>query len=909
MVTAMPRKSIFACLVVALWVAMMGNRAVAAPAYPTLWLPSSASDVRMLANTTTWVGSSWITMTAPGTAADNFMLTSIADEDALTISPASGTIQKGSTTPVKFNFRWSDNTDVGLRSGGITLTDAGGSRETMSVSGAVVNERELTVGSLGITGIVPFRAMAGATLSVAISSGGTAADLDSEATRVNTVPKGKVTGTNITVTYANPAGVLPTFNGQNQSAALDVVFAKPGVSSGALNLAPKLLANGESKTVGGVKVQPVILRYNVAALANRVLTVGRLGTASSSAAWQRVMISGGTTTIGTGAKGPDDYHATRLLAVAGTASNSDLSVYYTGTPAYPEFDSPYQTDALTVQFAHTGVMAGTLDLSGALLTNGEIPSVGATVQAATFGYNVDVLANRTLAVGSLSPARVMVNSIISAQPSIGVLASGPDDAHATRVTAVRNGTASNADVTVTYVSPTASTFITSFNNPGQTDLLNVKFTTTGPHTGSLDLAAGGSSLLANGEVASVGAKLQPAVLSYTNVTAVEQRKLVVGTPTVTFNNVLKGGYVGVTLNSSNANPDANHTTSVVVAPTGAYNGLVMVQATTVSANGVPVFGQLAQYTTGSKTVSQTVAVNTAEAASVGDTKAYPNLTFKYAAGNVGVAALGGTAALGPALTGFVPKGFTLGSFAASPAGNPTYVSMSSRVNPVGTLAGGSTNIYGPVGSEAQILTSTRMAADTTVSMAWRPRSAYESGQTSTPAPGESTLLPAGIKWLTSDVVQVGMSPTPCSGSPIIYAMQMSFDNRINQQLDKGATALDEFNKGSLYLAELTPGGQWQNAVAGDASVGANAQTHVNDSLADFLNQKLASLTSPAAIDGMLQSLVGSWGVDTNQDQAWAIIDHAGTMAVVPEPASLLLLISAGAGLLLYRRRRNLGTGK
>jgi hypothetical protein len=837
------------------------------------------------------------------------MLTSVAGEDALTISPPTGTIRAGSTTPIKFNFRWADNTHVGLRSGAITLTDAGGSTETMSVSGAVVNERSLTAGSLGTVGSAPLRVMAGATLSSAISSGGTAADLDREATRVNTVPKGKATGANVTVMYDNPAGVLPTFNGQNQSAALDVVFAKPGVYGGALNLAPRLLANGESSTVGRVTVQPVTMIYNVAVLANRMLTVARLGPASSYySAMQRVMISGATTTIGTGAKGPDDYHATRLLAVAGTASNSDVSVHYTGTPAHSEFNWPAQTDALTVQFAHTGVMAGTLDLSGALLRNGESPSVGATVQTATFGYDVDVLANRTLAVGSVGPTRVMVNTIISAHPSIGVLASGPDDAHATRVTAVRNGTASNADLTVTYVSPTPSTFIQSLNNPGQSDLLNVKFTSTGPHTGTLDLAASGSSLLANGEAASAGAKLQPALLSYTSVTAVEQRKLVVGTPTVTFNNVLKGGYVGVTLNSTNANPDSNHTTSVVVSPTGAYNGLVTVQATTVSANGAQVYGQLAQYTTGSNTVSQTVAVKTAEAASVGDTKAYPNLTFKYAAGNVGVAALGGTAAFGPALTGFVPKGFTLGSFQASTFGNPANVSLSSRVNPVGTLAGGGTNIYGPVGSEAQILTSTGVGADTTVSMAWRPRSAYESGQTSTPAPGETALLPGGIRWLTSDVVQVGMSPTPSPGSPIIYAMQMSFDNRINQQLDNGASALDEFNRGSLYLAELTPGGQWQNAVAGNASVGANSQTHVNDSLADFLNQKLANL-SPAAIDGMLQSLVGSWGVDTNQDQAWAIIDHSATLAVVPEPASLMLLISAGAGLLLYCRRRNLGVGK
>jgi hypothetical protein len=863
----------------------------------------------MLANTTTWAGSSWIVIPVAGTAADTFTLTSTAGGNALAISPTGGTIHAGNTMPIRVNFRWSDNTDVGLRSGGITLTDAGGSTESMSVSGAVVSQRSLTAASLGVVGSVPVRVMAGATLSSAISSGDTAADLDSEATRVNTVPNGKATGNNVTVSYENPAGVLPTFDGQNQGAALNVVFTKPGVYGGTLNLAPKLLANGEASSVGPVAVQPVDMIYNVAVLANRVLTVARLGPAATAyAPMQRVMITGTTTTISTGANGPDDYHATRLLAVAGTACNSDVSVYYTGTPAHAEFNWPAQTDALTVQFTHTGPVEGTLDVSGALLANGESPSVGATVQAATFGYNVDVLANRTLTVGSVAPTRVMVNTIIGAYASIGVPSSGPDDAHATRITAVRNGTAGNGDVTVTYFSPTASTFVSTFNNPSETDLLNVKFTTTGSHTGTLDLAGSGSSLLANGEAAAVGAKLQPALLSYTNVVAVEQRKLVVGTPTVTFNNVLKGGYVGVTVNSTNANPDSNHTTSVVVAPTAAYNGLVLVQATTISNTGAQVYGQLAQYTTGSGTVSQTVAVNTAEAASVGDTKAYPNLTFKYAAGNVGVAALGSSAAFGPALSGFIPKGFTLGSFAASPSGNPSSVSLSSRVNPAGTLAWGGTNIYGPVGSEAQILISTRVGADTTVSMAWRPRSAYESGQTGSPAPGESTLLPGGAKWLTSDVVQVGISPAPSPSSPIVYAMQMSFDNRINQQLDGGASALEEFNKNSLYLAELTPGGQWQNAVVGDASVGANAQTHVNDSLADFLNQKLANLTSPTAIDAMLQSLVGSWGVDTNQDQAWAIIDHAATLAVVPEPASLLLLISAGAGLVLCRRRK-LGGGK
>ena len=132
-------------------------------------------------------------------------------------------------------------------------------------------------------------------------------------------------------------------------------------------------------------------------------------------------------------------------------------------------------------------------------------------------------------------------------------------------------------------------------------------------------------------------------------------------------------------------------------------------------------------------------------------------------------------------------------------------------------------------------------------------------------------------------------------------MQMSFDNAINGQFDNGATALHEFNNNSLYLAQLTATG-WQNAVAGDLSLASTKQTKVNDSLADFLNSRLKGLSGTPA-DQMLRSLVGSWGVDTTNDEAWAIIDHAGTMAVVPEPATVLLLLSAGGVMLWYRRRR------
>jgi hypothetical protein len=915
--------------------AAVGNREVAA-SNPTLSLATSAGDVRMLSTSTPPIGWSYgtsaISVIVPGTVSNSFTLAgTAAGMDSLQVQPSSGVIAPEGRSSISYSFRWTDYQDLGSRSGLITLTDkTSGTVLTMPVTGAVVAERSLTAGSLGTAGTAGIvRVIAGANVTAsAIDSGNTAASLDSEATRVKTVPGGKATGSNVAVTYANPGAGTFTFNGINQSVPLDVVFAKPGLSSGTLNLAPKLLANGETSAVVGVQVQPVVLSYNVDALVNRTLGVGgvpsRVVVGSGDTAMVQTTISSGSGTAN------DDSHATRL-AIDPTASvtAAGVDVAYAGTPAFSMFDASSQTAALDVTFTGVGLHTGSLNLAPAngtgLVSNGEAAGVGATLQPATFNYNTAVLQNRTLTVGALPSLRVMVDTPIpttissnSIAPN-GITIPGLDDSSATRV-AVKLGTAKNTDVSVTYAAGTSSNAV--FNGPNETQKLNVTFLTTGTHAtgGTLNLAP---SLLANGEIPSKGgasgAVVQPAVLNYAGVTAVEQRKLVVGTPTVTFNNVLLGSYVGVTVNSTNTNPDSNHTTSVVVAPAGASIGPVTILPTTISNTGAEVYGRLTQYTTGSKTaVSGSVAVKTAEAASVGDTKPYPNLTFKYAAGDVGIAALGNSAlfaggsngAFGPALTGLVPQGFTLGSFTASPsAGGTTYSSspLASRVNSAGTLAGGGTTMYGPVGSEAQILDSTTVGADTTVSMQWRPRSAYESGQPGSTAPPVGAL-PSGIAWLTSDVVRVGMSPAPSGSSPVVYAVQMSFDNRINQQLDGGATALQEFQKGSLYLADLTPGGKWENI--GNEYNNPGAKTGVNESLADFLNQELAGL-SPIDADAMLRSLVGSWGVDTTPGQysAWAIMNHGGTLAVVPEPASLMLLIPAGVAVVFYCRRRNRGGGK
>ncbi|MGA2066194.1 MAG: PEP-CTERM sorting domain-containing protein [Thermoguttaceae bacterium] len=573
-----------------------------------------------------------------------------------------------------------------------------------------------------------------------------------------------------------------------------------------------------------------------------------------------------------------------------------LAVSPTSGTAFPGINKPFTFDWLAG--VPVGPVSGTITLSDSAGTS-------------TMTVTGDLLANRILTaapVGTLSQSvRTMVGSTLTTTLGTGSDITD-DDNEATRVDTVPSGRAVDplTGVSVTYQTkattghkvPTSS----QFNGPGQTVNLNLKVPSVpgvySDFSHPLNIAP---SLLTNGEAASVGAQVQAATLGY-NVDVVAQRQLAVATGPVTFNNVLSGSYKGTTVTSTNATgTDSNHATSVVVAPGGAAvagpAGVgVLVQATTISSGTATVYGQVTGYRNpGSPLVtsSGTVRVVTAEAPSVGDTTPYPSKTVTYQVGDVGVATLGSGGGPGPTLTGLVPQGFTLGTFTASPSGSPTYTPLSSRVNPAGTLAGGSTNIYGPVGSEADILDSTPVSSNTTVSMQWRARNAYEANQPGNSGPPSGGSLPSGSSWLASDVVTVGIN-SPGAASPLAYAVQMSFNNNINAHFDPGATALSEFQEGSLYLAQLTSNG-WTKAGTG---------TGLNESLADFLNGTTPGLTGTNSAN--LLSLVGSWGVDTTSGQysAWAIMNHGGTLAVVPEPATVTLLLSAGgAALLLYRRSR------
>ena len=609
-----------------------------------------------------------------------------------------------------------------------------------------------------------------------------------------------------------------------------------------------------------------------AVVANRSLTVGSIrGRVMAARAFATQ-----TTTIRSGSDSllSDDDHETRVNTVAGgTATDGFASVAYQVSPIV-QFNAANQAADLNVSFtasSQAGLHHGSLDLTPTMLADGEDSSVGATVHPVNLNYDISVLANRQLtvdAIGGAQAARVVQRTrFVTAIHSGSDPAVDGDDA-ATRVNTVAGGRTGNAKqkLTVSYAgAPTGQ-----FNDVDQSADVGLTFAKPGRYQGSLNLAP---TMLANGEDASVGATVQPAVLNY-NINVLEPRRLCAHTNHVQFGNVLRGATVSAnySVHSDNLLADAEHTTMVHVAPGGSALGSLTVGQTLIDAAGnvsVPITGTFDSYEKG--VVRGLVPVATAEAAEVQDSTNYKSLKFSYSA-NVGIAHFGGR----PTQFG---SGATVLSAAVPSGGRMS--ELSSKISPTRTLVENATlasavtsprdlrGMYGAVGSEATIVDSTALASDATVSMQWRRRTQTEAHYQNRTDPA----LPDG-GWLASDVVKIdGIADS------VAYALQMTFDNRINLAIDGpvDGTVANEFAAGQLYLAEFdTTANRWLNA-ASLVTAGAEAELGVLQSLSDFM---------AAHVGASLFDLQGSWGVDpltndTGLGYAWVITAGSGIFAVDP----------------------------
>ncbi|MEI8372095.1 MAG: SdrD B-like domain-containing protein [Planctomycetota bacterium] len=590
----------------------------------------------------------------------------------------------------------------------------------------------------------------------------------------------------------------------------------------------------------------------------------------------------------------------------------------------------------TVTSSSSGIQIATLTVSGTSSPSTPLPSINKTVVInPVFSRGSD--ATSALSVTTADFGRLMLNG--TASSNLTVTSNGSRDNYSDLTMNVGSMSVSDSNGTAIGTNSTAMTFNgTNTTNSGVSVIATL--TTLGSISGTM--AIPGNPVLFTGEKLASGTPVLPTLNVPYKATVVEQRQLAQATDPVTGDpapflvpsaagGLLYGAVVSADclVKSTNFNADTNHATSVYV--TGGATGIVDAVSTS---DGTTLVGKVSVTQTkidsaGNTTVpvmveagvwgpisgSTSLSVVTAENGGLGliGEGTYAPVSVAYKITNVGGAATGGADPLDPNKQLF-------GAPLSAPFKKDSQISpsalvgstLSSYVSSVGTAGTASTamntgntdtlwasgvaatvsNVHGTVGSQCDILASTKLSSDATVTMAWRNRDNAENGSFTDFRAG---LLPAGVQWLTSDVVNIAGVP-----KDLTFAMQMTFDDSINAFIEPSqiTTIADS------YIGKMV-NGKWENAVF-STSAGSLALPGFAGSLSTFL--------AAANYDGTnLADLAGSWGVDLNPGgigYSWAIVNGLGTngsgggeFAVVPEPSTLALLGACVAGLLVYRVRR------
>jgi hypothetical protein len=659
------------------------------------------------------------------------------------------------------------------------------------------------------------------------------------------------------ISNADPASEIITFNLQNNANG----SGSTGVKSYTA-IIDNLAANGG--TGQGSNDPNDSIAVSATVVANRNLTGG-------TAALGRVMINTNTASVNTTIDGGsvDDNNATRVNVNNGSVASGGVTVTRIGGTQLIDTANETATVGVVGNFATTGSKSGSVNVAS-LLSNGETTITGTpTVDTSVLiGYTAAAVDNRTLSATGVSLGRVLVNQTTNSQNST-VSSATNTDTSLTRVTLGAGPfTSSVTDGTITLGSGSAYQYGATNDATNSTARgVTGSFTTTGSKSGNATFTPTAEGL--------TGESVQSFTLGYT-ATALAPRTITGPAPTL-IGAFLKNGSGLVAGSAGFTSTAANNVaTSVSVAGTSGpdANNLSLTGSATsldgATTSGSRSFSGTFSNTGSYGTVNGTlyVAVNTLENGGAGLTGegAYSMVPFAY---NINV---------GQAATDMSGTGSFNGTVLSASLAAGTHTDLSS-VSVGSTPTGG-----GPaLNSEATILTTT-VASLTTVSMTWRNRTSSETTFNEGGTPTSPPLPYAGHNGLVSDVVQL----TGLDG--VTFVLQMTYDET---QLPGGAsseTAL--YGTESLYLGWLDPNGggsgipKWRNAIDGNHGP----------------NVGLTNLFGSWSANGS-STVLGTWGVDTTANTVWAVLDHNSIFAAVPEPNTLALLLAGSSALLFARRAR------